>query len=213
MPRRNPIHWFNDGMGRLRRRLPIALVILFALTAPAASAQEYATETGELDLEVAVEIMVTLSGEGFVADSVVYVVAVTADGDEFELGTLPTDDQGRFFGEILLPADLAGTSFTISATGVTAVGATRVLSAALGFGESPELIEAESPEDTSTTTAVATTTTRAERGDGLDPLETTGTTAPSGEPREDDVLFLGLVGGGLVGLAALWFWLYRMTQQ
>ena len=145
---------------------------MWSLSVPIAGAQQYEDEVGDLDLAVTVSITVTLSGDGYVGDSVVYVTLTSEDGEQVvELGTIPTDDQGRFFGEIVLPDDLEPGIYTIATTGVTGQGATRVLSTSVAVGHDVAL--AASTTTTSTTTAAVsevTVTVRPQRGSGLDPL-------------------------------------------
>jgi hypothetical protein len=188
------------------------LAVGFLSLAPAASAQEYATETGPLELDVTVTVTLTIAGEGFVANSIVYVTA-SADGVEIDLGTLPTDDQGRFFGEVSLPQDLDPGSFVIAATGVTAQGATLVLSTPLGVDSEVPALAASDTTSTSSSSP-GSTTPRPPRGDGLDPIETTE--APEelpGGDRTGDLILIAIVGASAIGINGVWWWLYRMKQS
>lgn len=122
---------------RCGRRV-IALVagglIAFAVLVPAgaAVAQEYGGSTGEL--AVAGPVIpggpLEVSGGGFIAGSLVYVtLSAEATGEVVDLGTLETDSSGAFSGTVTLPEGVVPGMYTLSATGVTADGATRVVSA------------------------------------------------------------------------------------
>ena len=132
----------------MKRLATVSLLMVWsaALSVAPALAQEYAQETG--DLELTKSIVLTISGDGFVGDSVVFL-ALTLDGTDevIDLGTLDTDPAGAFSGSITLPSDLAPGTYTISATGVTEDGATRVLSATISIGGEA------APVSTTTTTA------------------------------------------------------------
>ena len=141
----------------MRRLAAVILLIIgsAALTAaPLAFAQEYAQETG--DLELTRPKVLTLSGDGFVADSVVFLTLTATGTDQvIDLGTLETDSTGAFSGSITLPDDLEPGIHMISATGVAADGATRVLSVEVSIGGDV------TTGSTTTTTAAADTTTSA----------------------------------------------------
>ncbi len=212
MHRVTAVHRYDARMVRSVRRGLIAAALISLLAAPAVQAQQqYENETGDLDLEVTVTVTVALSGLGYVADSVVYVTITPIDGgEEIELGTIPTDDQGRFFGEIMLPDGLEPGTYRITATGVTSQGATRVLSVHVEVGQ--ELDVAPAPEvSTTTSTRVVTATTRAERGDGLDPLQPIDSD-PSESPVDRPVLATVLTAG-LVALSGVWWLLYRSAKR
>jgi len=208
--------WLDTRMARLRVWSLLAFIIgLMALT-PLATAQEYASETGELDIDLTVVVTVNISGDGFVGESVVYITLVSdGEEDEIDLGTLATDDQGRFFGEITLPDGLGASSYTIIATGVTAQGATRVLTTVINVGPEPTLTTIPPTSSTTSTISEATTTSRAERGDGLDPIE--AQLGPGGSDDPDDpfdrILLVRALTVGLVALGGVWWWLYRMAQR
>ena len=143
----------------MRRRAVVSLLIIGSVcltVAPVAVAQEYAQETG--DLELTKNLILTLSGDGFVGDSVVFVT-VTANGTDevIDLGTLEVDSTGAFSGLITLPDDLEPGIHTISATGVTVDGATRVLSVEVSIGG--DVTTGSTTTTTTTTTAVDTTAT------------------------------------------------------
>ncbi len=213
IPRTRTYQWLDTRMARLRVWCLLAFIAgLMALT-PLAAAQEYASETGELDIDLTVVVTVAMSGDGFVGDSVVYITLVSdGEEDEIDLGTLATDDQGRFFGEITLPNGLEASSYTIFATGVTAQGATRVLSTAINVGPEPILTATPPTSSTTSTTSEATTTSRAERGDGLDPIEAQLDTDVPDDPF-DRILLVRALTVGLVALGGAWWWLYRMAQR
>jgi len=185
-----------------------ALVV--TLVGPTAAAQEYATETGDLELETTITVTITLSGDGFVPNSIVFVTA-TIDGVEIELGTIPTDELGAFAGEIVLPGDLEPGTYTIVATGVTEVGATRVLTSSLEHGL-PEVVT----EDITTTTRVSAGVVFRDRGSGLEPLETTEA-APSGddgdEPGGNQALVAVVVGFTAAAGAGAWWWIFRLRSS
>ena len=93
---------------RMQRSAVVSLLSIGSVSlmlAPVAIAQEYAQETGDLGLTK--NVILTLSGDGFVGDSVVFVTA-TANGtnEVLDLGTLDVDSTGAFFGLITLPDDL-----------------------------------------------------------------------------------------------------------
>jgi len=200
---------YDAGMGQVARRSLLAAAVIWSLGVPVASAQQYEDEVGDLDLEVTVSITVTLSGEGYVGDSVVYVTLTSDDGEQVvELGTIPTDDQGRFFGDVALPEGLEPGTYTIAATGVTSEGATRVLSAPVGVGQ--EIALTASTTTTSTTAAVSEVTARPQRGDGLDPLGDVTTDPDDNSP--DRILLVRVLAASLVPLGGLWWWLYRATK-
>jgi len=106
--------------------LTIATACLVA--APAAVAQEYVGEAGDLD--VTMSATPTVSGAGFAANSAVFLtLTVNSTGEVIELATLETDSLGTLSGSVMLPDDLEPGTFTLTATGVTEDGASRVLSA------------------------------------------------------------------------------------
>ena len=146
----------------MRRLATVSLLMVWsaALSVAPASAQEYAQETG--DLELTKSIVLTISGDGFVGDSVVFL-SLTLDGtnEVIDLGTLDTDSTGAFSGSITLPDDLAPGTYTISATGVTEDGATRVLSATVSIGDNVTTASTTTTTvaETTTTTPATTTTT------------------------------------------------------
>ena len=214
IPRRRTHRWLDTRMARLRVWCLLAFIAgLMALT-PLATAQEYASETGELDIDLTVVVTVAISGDGYVGDSVVYITLVSdGEEDEIDLGTLATDDQGRFFGEITLPDGLEASSYTIIATGVTAGGATRVLSTTINVGPEPSLASTTSTSSTTSTTE-ATTTSRAERGDGLDPIEAQQDPDPNiPDDPFDRILLVRALTVGLVALGGVWWWLYRVASR
>ncbi len=144
----------------MRCRAVVSLLIIGSVcltVAPVAVAQEYAQETG--DLELTKNLILTLSGDGFVGDSVVFVT-VTANGTDevIDLGTLEVDSTGAFSGLITLPDDLEPGVHTISATGVTEDGATRVLLVEVSIGGD---VTTGSTTPTTTTTLVAGPTAEA----------------------------------------------------
>ena len=212
IPRRCTDRWLDTRMARLRIWCLLAFIAgLMALT-PLATAQEYASETGELDLDLTVVVTVTISGDGFVGDSVVYITLVADGEDEIDLGTLATDDLGRFFGEITLPNGLEASSYTIIATGVTAQGATRVLSTVINVGPEPSLTTTPPTSSTTSTTSEVTTTSRAERGNGLDPIEAQLDPDVPDDPF-DRVLLVRALTVGLIALGSVWWWLYRVANR
>jgi len=185
-------------------------VLVVTLVGPTAAAQEYATETGDLELETSITITITLSGDGFVPDSIVFITA-TIDGVEIELGTIPTDELGAFAGEIVLPEDLEPGNYIISAAGVTEAGATRVLTTPLEHGL-PEV----AAEDTTTTTRVSTGVVFRDRGSGLEPLE--DTEPPPSEDGDDESEGARMVVAVVIGFIATagggaWWWIFRLRNS
>ena len=73
---------YDAGMGRIARRSVLAAAVIWSLSVPIAGAQQYEDEVGDLDLAVTVSITVTLSGDGYVGDSVVYVTLISEDGEQ-----------------------------------------------------------------------------------------------------------------------------------
>lgn len=149
------------------KRLAIVSLLMVgsvALSVGPAVAQEYAPETGDLEVEVTKPIILTLSGDGFVGDSIV-LITLTANGTGtvIDLGTLDTNPRGAFSGSITLPEGLVAllNGYTISAIGVTEDGATRVLSAEVSVGGEV------TAETTTTTTTVAETTSTTTTSAGL----------------------------------------------
>jgi methionine-rich copper-binding protein CopC len=205
---------YDAGMGRIARRSVLAAAVIWSLSVPIAGAQQYEDEVGDLDLVVTVSITVTMSGEGYVGDSVVYVALTSEDGEQVvELGTIPTDDQGRFFGEIVLPDDLEPGTYTIAATGVTGQGATRVLSTSVAVGQDVALVATTTT--TSTTTVASsevTATVRPQRGSGLDPLPEITPSEPD-DDSSDRVFLANILAASLIPLGGLWWWLYRVTRR
>ncbi len=213
IPRRRTDRWLDTRMARLRVWCLLAFIAGLMTLTPLAAAQEYAGETGELDIDLTVVVTVTISGDGYVGASVVYITLVSdGEEDEIDLGTLATDDQGRFFGEITLPDGLGASSYTIIATGVTTQGATRVLSTTINVGPEPTLTATPPTSSTTSTISEATTTSRAERGDGLDPIEAQLDPAAPDDPF-DRILLVRALTVGLVALGGAWWWLYRMAQR
>jgi hypothetical protein len=126
----------EQGMRRSRRVSAFVAggLIAFAVLVPAgaAVAQEYGGPTGELTVTGSAVPggALQVSGEGFVAGSVVYVMlSAEATGEAVDLGTLATDSSGAFSGTVILPDGVVPGTYTLSATGVTPDGATRVASA------------------------------------------------------------------------------------
>lgn len=120
--------------GRWASAFVAAVLIAFAVLIPvgAAAAQEYGGSTGELTVtgSAAPGGALQVSGEGFVAASVVYVtLTAEATGEVIDLGTLETDSAGAFAGMVTLPDSVVPGTYQLSATGVTPDGATRVVSA------------------------------------------------------------------------------------
>ncbi len=186
----------------MRRLAAVILLIIgsAALTAaPLAFAQEYAQETG--DLELTRPKVLTLSGDGFVADSVVFLTLTATGTDQvIDLGTLETDSTGAFSGSITLPDDLEPGMYTLSATGVTEDGATRVLSAEASLGG--DVTTGSTTTTTAaadTTTSATTTTTRvlgAEAslgGDVTTGSTTTTTAAADTTTSATTIIFVGLL--------------------
>jgi hypothetical protein len=104
----------------------IAVVILGSISV--AVAQEYGESRGALTVRQFLEV----SGDGFSANSAVKMQLTNpSTGETINLGSLTSDGVGRLTGSIILPEDLAAGTYTLAAIGVTADGATRILSAGL----------------------------------------------------------------------------------
>ncbi len=196
-------------MGNLWRVGLAALALGLAL-APTAWAQEYATETGELDVAIETTLTAQLSGQGYIGGSVVFVTLRLGDGsEEIELGTIDTDEAGRFVGEIVIPVELATESVTIAATGVTADGATRVLTAEISLvGEAAP--DAQPMSTSSTSTSLSPTTTSAPSPEPPITDEVPADTDPAGL---DQLLLSRVVAAAIVALGGVWWWLYRAVNR
>jgi len=116
----------------------LALAVLAVM--PGAVAQQYGESQGTL----AVSHLMEVSGDGFSPGSTVKM-GLRRDGTDetTDLGSLACDGAGRLAGAIALPEGLPGGRYTLTATGVTLDGATRVLSAELqvpgsGSDETPD---------------------------------------------------------------------------
>jgi len=109
----------------------LASMIVLGILAGASTAvaQEYGESRGSLGVKHYVEV----SGSGFSANSAVKMKLVNDDtGETTDLGTLTSDDSGELAGSVALPEGLAPGAYTLTVTGVTDDGVTRVLSAGLG---------------------------------------------------------------------------------
>jgi hypothetical protein len=114
------------------------LMIVGALwLAPAASAQPYGGTTGPLTVTRSGDVW-NVSGTGFMADSQVTLMLTGDGGTEVTLGALFADSSGALAGSVPVPDGLDPGVYTLSATGVSADGATRVLSAAVTVTEEGE---------------------------------------------------------------------------
>jgi len=104
----------------------VALTVLTAMTG--AAAQEYGESHGTLVVRQSLEV----SGEGFTANSAVKMqLRAPGTGETTDLGTLTSDGGGGMTGSITLPDGLTPGAYTLTATGVTPEGTTRVLSASV----------------------------------------------------------------------------------
>jgi hypothetical protein len=114
----------------------VALMLLVAGlialgSAGAASAQEYSGQSDRLSTSRSASPggSLDVSGSGFKADTVVNLaLANRSTGEALDLGTLAADAAGVVTGSISLPDGLDPGTYTVTATGVTGDGATRVLS-------------------------------------------------------------------------------------
>jgi len=131
----------HEGTSRARTALRAGLGSMAALALLAvmggAAAQEYGESHGTLVVRQSLEV----SGDGFSADSAVKMQLTDPDtGEVTDLGTLTSDGGGGLTGSITLPDGLTPGAYTLSATGVTPTGTTRVLSAGVqipGVGAEP----------------------------------------------------------------------------
>ncbi len=203
----------------MRRHLRVTLLLAMMgvlLTGAAASAQPYGASLGDLLSPVGAYApgdTVSVTGDGFLADSAVEITLLAnVDGSVFELGSATASASGAVDATAVLPMELEAGSYTVSATGVTEDGATRVLSSEID-------IVAEEPATTTTTTVATAETTAA-------PSTTTTEAALESEAPEalpfpeDDAdggsstgLFVG--GGALILLAVGGFtwWRYRAATR
>jgi hypothetical protein len=102
--------------------------------AATATAEEYGGSTG--DLTASRSRVFAVSGDGFAPGSVVMVsLRDEATGAETDLGALQTDANGAVVGSVTLPDGLTPGRYTLSTTGVTADGTTRVLSAQVDLSD------------------------------------------------------------------------------
>lgn len=100
-----------------------ALGVLAA--ASTALAQQYGESVGDLN----VGYYLTVSGDGFSADSDVRIELVKSDtGDTTDLGAVAADHGGALAASIALPEGLEPGTYVLTAKGVTADGLTRMLS-------------------------------------------------------------------------------------
>ena len=199
-------------MGHLRRLGFLAFTLGLLVTAPIAAAQEYATEAGDLDLTLEVTYTVTISGEGYVGDSVVYVTLIPADGsDEIDLGTLSTDEAGRFFGELAIPTGLEPGAATVAATGVTSTGATRVLSTQILLGQEPG--PEPVPSATSSTAPAPTSTTTDPPAQDTESTEIATGASEDSSRDFDRILAARVLMVGVVALGGVWWWIYRAVKR
>ncbi len=199
-------------MPSMRRSAVLGLLILGSIlltVAPLASAQEYAQETG--DLELTSSLVITFSGDGYAADSSVLLTLTQDDSDgAIDLGTLEVDSEGILSGTITLPDGLSPGTYTLAATGLTEDGATRVLSASVAI-EGDVTTGSTTTTTTTTTLAETTTTTEATTTSGT-PSTTTVAPQPAPEPTGDsDLLVLILIGIIVIEAAGIGFmwWYYR----
>jgi len=113
------------------RAVVFGTVIVVGILAGASTAvaQEYGESRGSLGVGHRLEV----SGSGFSANSAVRIELVNDDtGETTDLGTVTSDGTGTLAGSVALPEGLAPAMYTLTATGVTGDGVTRVLSVALG---------------------------------------------------------------------------------
>ena len=121
------------------RTVVLASMIALGILAGASTAvaQEYGESRGSLGVKHYVEV----SGSGFSANSAVKMELVNDNtGETTALGTVMSDDTGTLAGSVALPEGLAPGAYTLTVTGVTDDGVTRVLSAGLG---SPAIVAGE----------------------------------------------------------------------
>jgi len=117
---------------RRKVRVSILAVVLVSMAvlgilagASSAAAQEYGESVGDL----IVGYHLTVSGDGFRADSEVRIELVKNDtGDTTDLGAVATDHGGALAASVALPEGLEPGTYVLTATGVTADGLTRMLS-------------------------------------------------------------------------------------
>lgn len=118
----------------MRRKVGPAVLLALAASALAlgslampssAAAQEYGESVGDLT----VGYFLTVSGDGFSADSQVRIELAKGDtGDTTDLGAVAADPGGKLAASIPLPEGLEPGMYVLTATGVTADGLTRMLS-------------------------------------------------------------------------------------
>ena len=201
-----------------KARVSMLLVTVFLfLAAPMAQAQEYGESLGDLTLPgpgpYAPGDFVSFSGDGFLPGSDVYLTLLaTTDGAISDVGIAPADSAGRIDGSFVVPLGAGDGMYTVSATGVTADGATRVLSGA---------IEVASPDDE----PEATTTTEADVAEATETSAATTTTQadveiPEALPFEGDddggsntglVVVIGLLV--LLAVGGLLWWRYQTSTR
>lgn len=144
----------------------LVAVFLF-LAAPMAQAQEYGESLDDLALPdpgpYSPGDTVSFSGDGFRPDSDVYLTLLAAtDGAVTDIGVVTADSAGSIAGPFEVP--LVGDGlYTVSATGVTPDGATRILSGAIVVVSAEDELEATTTTEAevveATETSAATTTT------------------------------------------------------
>jgi hypothetical protein len=183
----------------------VCLASVVLALAPAAGAQNYEQETGDLDLTLS--FVITIAGDGFVPGSVVYVTITPQNEIEgVDLGTIDVGANGAFSGTITLPDDLPEGAYVVATTGVTPDGATRVLSTGLTLGDAITI----NPIPTTTTSTTLT-----------EPQAAPSTATPGSTlalPRTDtgepaDWIGLLLVLAVIVSLIGGVVWLLRITDK
>lgn len=195
----------------------LLVALLLLLMAPMALAQEYGESLGDLGLPgpgpYTPGETVSFSGDGFLPDSDVYLTLLAAtDGAITDVGVVTADSAGAIAGSFVVPLEAGDDNYTVSATGVTPDGVTRILSGA---------IEVASPEDE----PEATTTTEAEVVAATETSAATTTTeaaveVPEALPFEGDddggsntglVITVGLLL--LLAVGGVLWWRYRASTQ
>ncbi len=145
-------------------------------------------------------------------DSVVYVTLIPADGsDEIDLGTLSTDEAGRFSGELTIPTGLEPGAATVAATGVTSEGATRVLSTQIVLGQEPG--PEPVPAATSSTAPAPTSTTTDPPAEDTESTEITAGASDDLNRDFDRILAARVLMIGVVALGGVWWWIYQAIKR
>lgn len=122
----------SEGGTLVRRSLLYVTVLcLVALAAASPVHAQYSEELTVSDTSVPPGGTMTMSGDGFAAET---SVTITLESTLVTLGSTTTDGSGAFETTVTIPADTPAGSHTLKATGEAAGGGTLVLSQEIVVG-------------------------------------------------------------------------------